>query len=431
MMQKHPPSLCLLLSIILFCLILPVAANAFVLPNTNTIYDPSIKTVQVFKEGFELSSPIIQLKSEEHLMLSFDDLDPDIKRFKFTIRHCESDWRTSSELTEMDVIDGFSEENIDHYEMSYNTTVKYTHYSTQFPTENMRPKISGNYLFIVYEDDTAQIAFTWRFMVVEPSPVITSGNVVQSSRMEDRDTRQQIDFIVHLNGFVVNDVGRELKIVIQQNGRWDNLLYAGRPRFQRSDELDYRYDESITFDGGNQFRNFDIKSLIYQTERIAKISYDTTNQVFLLNDLPRTFKQYVFEKDINGRFYIKNEEHADDSNIEADYAWVHFFLPYPTLLTNGQFYLLGELTQWQFNEASHLNYNSHRKGYELNLFLKQGYYNYCYVFRENNKKIGDIAFIEGNHVETENDYTIYVYYHQTGFLYDQLIAVNFLNSVQK
>ena len=384
----------------------------------------------MFKEGFELSPPIIQLNSTDRLSVQFDDLDPDIKRFKYTILHCEADWQVSADLTVSDYVDGYREENIDQYAYSYNTTVRYTHFQTTFPTENMRPKLSGNYLLIVYEDDPSQMAFTVRFMVVEASPLVAAGKVVQSSRVGTRNTDQQVDFVVRLNGFQVLDVGREIKIVLMQNGRYDNLLLLSKPRFARTDELDYRFDESIAFSGGNQFRNFDIKSLQYQSEHIARIAYDTTNQVYLLADLPRTFKQYSYEKDLNGRFYIKNEEHTDNSSIEADYAWVHFFLPYPALITTGTFHVLGELTSWQLNNSSRMYFNPEHKGYELNLFLKQGYYNYMYVFKENGKMTGNESLIEGSHWETENDYTVFVYYHETGSMYDRLMAVNFLNSIQ-
>jgi hypothetical protein len=414
----------------LLVLILTSSCFADGFPNENNCYDPSIKTIQVYKEGLELSPPVIQLNSTERLMISFDDLDPEIKRYKYTIMHCGSDWKTSSELLVSDYIDGYPEEKIEQFEYSYNTTVRYIHFKTVFPGENMRPKISGNYLLIVYEDEPSQIAFTARFMVVEKTQVTAEGKIVQSSRIEDHEARQQIDFVVRLNGFQLHDVEREIKIVLQQNGRWDNILRISKPRFNRTDELDFRYDESISFNGGNQFRNFDIKSLVYQTERIAKISYDTTNQVFLLNDQPRTFKQYVFEKDLNGRFYVKNEEHAQNSSTEADYAWVHFFLPYPAPITIGQFHVVGELTYWQLNDASRMRFNPSRKGYELNLFLKQGYYNYLYILKEDGKQAGDESFIEGNHWETENDYTVYVYFHETGSLYDRLIAVNFLNTIQ-
>lgn len=399
-------------------------------PNEDRCYDPSIKTIQVHKDGFDLAPPIIQLNSDERILIQFDDLDPDIKRYKFTIRHCEADWSASSDLSVADYIDGYREENIDRYDYSYNTTVRYTHFNVLFPTGNMKPRLSGNYLLVVYEDDPSQMAFTARFMVVEASPVVASGKIVQSSLMAERLLRQQVDFVVRLNGFQVSDVGREIKVVLQQNGRWDNVLKLSKPRFARTDELDYRYDESISFKGGNQFRNFDIKSLQYQTEHIARISYDTTNQVYLLADQLRTFKQYAFEKDLNGGYFIKNEDHAERSNTEADYAWVHFFLPYPVLITTGTFHIVGGLTSWQLDGSSRMYFNPKHKGYELNLFLKQGYYNYMYVLKENGKTTGDESFIEGSHWETENDYTIYVYYHETGSLFDRLLAVNFVNSIQ-
>ncbi|MCX6266356.1 MAG: DUF5103 domain-containing protein [Bacteroidetes bacterium] len=400
------------------------------LPNENICYDPSIKTIQVFQEGIDLSPAILQLNSTDRLTIQFDDLDPYIKRYKYTILHCESDWKTSSELSVSDYIEGYREENIDRYEYSYNTTVKFTHFKTTFPTDYMKPKLSGNYLLVVYEDDPSILAFTRRFMVVEASPVVAIGKTVQSSQVSERNSRQQIDLIVQLNGFQIQDVGREMKIILMQNGRWDNVLQLSKPRFARTDELDYRYDESISFNGGNQFRSFDIKSLQYQSERIARIAYDTTNQVYLLADQPRTFKQYSFEKELNGRFFIKNEDHAENSNTEADYAWVHFFLPYPVLTTTGTFHILGELTSWQLDERSRMYFNPEHKGYELNLFLKQGYYNYMYVFKEKGKKPGDESLIEGSHWETENDYTVFVYYHEAGSLYDRLLAVNTFNSIQ-
>lgn len=401
------------------------------LPNENRCYNTSVKTIQVFNQDAELSPPVIQLNSTERLLVQFDDLDPDIKRYKFTILHCEADWSTSADLLVSDYIDGYSEENIDQYEYSYNTTVRYTHFRTTFPTDNMRPKISGNYLLIVYDDDPSQVVFTVRFMVVEISNVVALGKVEQSAQVADRYTRQQIDFVVKLNGFQVLDVEREIKINLVQNGRWDNFLKLSKPRFARTGELDYRYDESISFNGGNQFRYFDFMSLQYQSERIAHIRYDTTNQVYLLPDQPRTFKQYVFEKDINGRFLIKNQDHAEKSNIEADYAWVHFFLPYPAMITTGTFHVFGELTAWQADESSRMYFNPAHKGYELNLFLKQGYYNYMYVLKEKGKTGYDETLIEGNHWETENDYTIYVYYHETGSLCDRLISVTYLNSLTR
>ncbi len=420
----------LVFSILIVCFFAG-SSIAEVLPNENIVYSPVIKTVQLCREGAEMSLPLIQLNSVERLQLSFDDLDGDIKRYRYTILHCEADWSTSKELTPLEYIDGYREENIEQSDYSYNTTVKFTHFVAFFPTAAMRPRISGNYMMIVYTDEPFDVAFTRRLMVVENSYVAIDGNVTQSSRLEDRHTKQQVDFIVKLNGFEVADVGREIRAVVQQNGRWDNALLLTRPRFSREGELDYRYDENIVFGGGNQYRWFDIKSLLYQSERIARISFDTANQVYLVDDVPRTYRQYVYEEDLNGRFLIKNEEHAQNSSIEADYAWVHFFMPWPTLSSTGQFYLIGELTRWRLDENSRMSYDFTRRGYALNLFLKQGYYNYLIVFRENGKSAGNEAFIEGAHWETENEYNIYIYYRKTGAAFDRLIAATIINAKLK
>jgi len=400
-------------------------------PNENITYSPGIKTVQLYKQGFELSSPIIQLSSTEKLALDFDDLDVESKAYKYTIRHCESDWKTSVDLRPFEYINGYTEENIRDFQYSINTTVRYVHYYASFPTQDMAPKISGNYLMIVYTDDPEDPLFTRRFMVVEVSPVTIQGTVQQGSKTDEHLTKQQIDFVIRLNSFRVMDIRQELKVVVQQDDRWDNVLNNVYPRFIRGDELDYRYDENNVFNGGSPYRNFDIKSLMYQTERIDKIYYDTVNQVLLLEDKPRTYKNYVYNKDINGRYLIKNEVNATNFNIESDYALVHFFLPFPVQFTDGDFYLMGALSNWRMDENSRLQFNNATRRYEISLYLKQGYYNYVYVILRKGKTIGDESLVEGSHWETPHMYTVFVYYRPGAAQTDQLIAVQNINSIQQ
>jgi hypothetical protein len=411
--------------------VLPFYCSAADFPNENITYAANIKTVQLYKQGFEMSAPVFQLNSTEGLDLGFDDLDDGSKAYKYTIRHCESDWTTSVDLKPSEYIRGYTEENIRDFQYSINTMVKYVHYSASFPTPDMGSKISGNYLLIVYTGEPSEPVFTRRFMVTEVSPVSIEASVQQGSNNGDQLSKQQIDFIVRLNGFRVMDIGRELVVVVQQDDRWDNALRNIQPRFVRGEELDYRYDGNNVFNGGSPYRNFDIKSLSYQTDRIDKIYYDTLNQVLLLEDKPRTYKNYVYEKDINGRFLIKNEVNATNFNIESDYALVHFILPFPVLFTDGDFYLMGALTNWRMDENSRLQFNVKNRRYEINLFLKQGYYNYIYVLLHKGKTTGDESLVEGSHWETPHIYTIYVYYRSGGIHTDQLIAIQNINSIQQ
>lgn len=399
------------------------------IPNIDHVYRPSIHTVQLYKEGFEMSAPIIRLNSTERLVLSFDDLTEDQVQFHFTIRHCALDWTTTPDLLPSDYINGVDEDDITGPEFSFNTTVPYIHYTLTFPTKLMQPRISGNFLLIVYSSDPLQPDLTCRFMVVEPSTVGIDAEVTQSDRMEDRFTHQQVNFKVNMAGFPLMDPKREVKVVVLQNDRWDNALYAGAPRFVRGNELDYYYDEHNSFPGGNEFRSLDLKSLRTQSMRVRRIDWDGTNwQVWMLEDVNRSAKNYVTDPDINGRMLIKSDDNASRSDLESDYAWVHFIFPFNAPVTGMKVYLFGALTGRTLGPSNEMVFNPVTRKYELDLFLKQGFYNYMYLTSQPGQDVADCSLTEGSHWETENQYMILVYLHELGGLYDRLVAVRDVNS---
>jgi len=408
---------------LLLLFLVPAAILAQESLNINRIYSPAIKTVQVFKEGFEMSSPVISLNSSEKIIIAFDALNEDLADYRFTVVHCDASWRTSENMSSSDYLQGYREENISEYAYSFNTTVNYIHYQAVFPTSTMDVKISGNYLLKVYREDPGSLAFTWRFMVVEPTPVTLSGDVGQSPYPAERTMRQQVNFVLRYNGFPISSPAQDLNVCVMQNGRWDNMLCHLQPVSVRGDELDYRNNDMIIFNGGNEFRSFDTKSLQYQSSRIARILYDTITQVFLTDDLPRSRKPYVRDPDINGRFLVRNEDHATRHEIESDYANVHFCLKTAEPDIRCRFFLLGAMNGYTLDANAELSYNPFRKCYEKRLLLKQGYFNYLIVCLPAGSGAGDETVIEGNHWETVNAYTVLVYYHPAGELYDRLISV--------
>ena len=290
----------------------------------NQSFNKQIKTVLCHKIEEELSLPIINLNSEAKLLVSFDDLDADIKDYYYTIIHCNSDW-TASDLMTSEYISGFTDEPITNYEFSFNTIQKYTHYQFEFPTIDIKPILSGNYVFKIYEEGGKTMAYK-RFMVLDTKLNIEA-NVRRATLAEDRNTKHEIDFTIKHPNLVVADPFSDIKVHIKQNNREDNAITNLTPLFVKNDELIYDYDDDNTFWGNNEFRHFDIKSLRYQSERIKNITYDSTyNHVYLFKDQKRPFDRYSIEPDINGKFLIKSQE-AWKSTIEADYAFVHFTLP--------------------------------------------------------------------------------------------------------
>jgi len=393
---------------------------------SNYVYKPNIKTVLFHRAGWEMSRPIIELGKNERLLLSFDDLDADFKNYQYTIIHCNSDWQPSS-LNVADYINGFTTDYITEYKPSINTLQSYTHYRLTFPGKEVRPRISGNYILKVFLDNPDNVVITQRFKIFEPR-VNIDGTVRQATVIEDRNYRQEIVFTIQHNNYRILNPYNNLKVVIQQNERNDNKISNLKPSLIRNNELVYEYEYGNVFDGNNEFRFFDLKNLKIATEGVDRIHIrNSAYHVFLTPDERRSFRRYTRQDDINGKRVIKNEE-ARDSDTEAEYTHVYFTLAYPAPLIHGHVYIMGALTGWEMNDDAKMIYNYQNKSYEKALYLKQGYYNYTYAFLENGHDAADIAFIEGTHSQTENDYTIFVYYREPNDFYDRLIGVKYLNS---
>lgn len=394
--------------------------------NADYVYKPNIRTALLYKEGFEMSNPVVELNSDERLVLSFDDLSGEYRKYEYTIIHCDADWNYS-DLMPNEYLATFTDDFLDMFEYSFNTTMPYVHYSKVIPNDVIQFTLSGNYLLKVYtEGDPDDVVLTRRFFVVEPMVEVTA-DIRKPLQIMDRETRQEVSFTINTGGLTVSEPHREIAVTILQNGRWDNAITDLKPRSVVPGELRYDYDGVNVFDGGNAFRYFDIKSLRYNSFRVANIDYDPSKgyQVYLHDDLPK--KKYVFEnvqENIMGRFLIKTED-MRNSAIEADYATVHFFLPYATPLIQGKLYLFGEFTNWQFLPEAEMKYNYERMGFEGSMLLKQGFYNYHYILLPNNSTVGDLELMEGNFFTNNNEYTFLVYYKPVSGRYDRLVNISY------
>jgi hypothetical protein len=386
------------------------------------IYTSNIKTVRFYFNGWETGFPAIRLNSDEKLNFGFDDFDNDYKTYNYTVVHCDAAWSPTN-ISPSDYIEGYTEDQISDIKRSFNTIQQYTHYHLILPTEVLKITKSGNYLLKVFlNGDQDQLALTRRFMVYEEE-VDINFDIHPATLNEFRFLKQEVDFRISSNYYKILDPLNDLKVVIMQNDRFDTKVEGLKPVFIRDKELDYNYDEENTFNGGKEFRYFNVQGLRSPDIRINKIRVDSNNfsHIHLYNDDKRGFKRYAFEKDINGKFIIKTTL-GDSPDTDADYVYVYFYLMSDAPLTDGEVYIFGALSDWQCKEEYKMKYDKDFKGYRAQLFLKQGFYNYEYVVKGQKMKLPDDTLTEGNRFETENDYTIMVYHQPIGVFYDKLIA---------
>jgi hypothetical protein len=392
----------------------------------NTCYDDKIATV-ILQKNIDIYDPvpIINLGSSEALKLSFDMLDPQNEFLNYSLVHCDRNWMLS-DLQPMDYVSGNIMGEITDYKFSTNTYQTYTHYSLNFPSDDMAITKSGNYILKVFRNfDEEDILLTRRFMVVDPQTKITT-TVKSATIPEFRFTHQEIDFTVNYLGFNIPNPFLDVHATILQNNSWSNAIRNLKPQFVNNNELSFNYENENIMSGTNEFRFFDIRSLRFFSNNVIKKYIDTVQNVVLRPEESKAYLNYVRWIDYNGKRDIFN---SDGMNLveDGDYVLVHFNFKSNSLNDMGEIFVYGELSDWQTKDKFKMTYSPELKMYTCSVLLKQSYYNYHFVLRDKDEKI-DYTFTEGNHQETENDYTILLYHKNVFYGYDEIIGLATRNS---
>ena len=421
----------LLLSILFVPFLLPAQEDVDAsLKYEDYVYMDNIHSVQWNNGGYVRSYPIVRLHSGERLILSFDVLDEEeVLNFVYTIVHCDYNWQPSN-LSDMDYTDGFNEDDIDDYDFSFNTYTNYTHYELALPNSDFSWTLSGNYLLKVYDNsDEKKLAITRRFVVVDPL-VNIRGQLRRPAKVSLSRTHQELDFSIDIKDLPTRNPRSDIKVVVLQNGRWDTAIKDIPPMFVRPDELIYDHQDKIIFPAGKEFRSVDIRTFKSSTNSVYEIikSYNQYD-IVLRKDSSRQFISYLFYNDLNGKFVIQSFEERD-GDLRGDYAHVLFTLDESPAFEDHDVYIYGGLTDWRLQDKFKTVYNPLIGAYVGKVFLKQGFYDYIYVLADKKTKEIDSTEFEGNWYETENDYTVIVYYQPFGARYAAVIGVQHFNWVR-
>jgi hypothetical protein len=412
--------------LLLLCCTLKASAQT---PYENNVFNPAIKSVEFYNTAKQASFPIINLGSKEQVLLAFDDLRGSSRNFYYTIEHCDENWN-SSNISSNEYLQGYTDDRILDYTYSSGAIQKYTHYEVKLPNENIAPKISGNYVLKVYEDaDQSKMVLTRRLFVVG-TKLSLSADIVPSASLSTRQTNQKVNFQIQYGNLQVQNPNNDLKVFIMQNARWETGIWTTQPAYIRGQQLIYNDLSSNDFPGRNEFRHFDTRTLKLNSDRIARIFRDTGYTVLLLSDPDRNAPGYSFQYDNDGNFYILNQDGSDPKR-DADYTRVYFSLAANKTPNDGSAYIVGKFNDYRLDNRSKMAFEPVKGRFMANLLLKQGVYDYQYVWVDNNTGKPDDILLEGTHFETENDYQVLVYFHPANSRWAELVGYKLLNNTKK
>lgn len=383
------------------------------------VFSEQIKTLRVSVADNWEAIPVIRPERGETVEISFDLLGANPDRLIYSLVHCNADW-TQSQLISSEYTSGFQNYILSDYALSFNTTMDYVNYRLPFPNDNATLNVSGNYVVQVFpEDDTSFPLLTACFSVLEEGEVSISAEVTPLTDKGMNTRYQAVNFEVN-HGKEVRTPLQDLKVYVRQNNRLDNEARLLRPLSVRNQSLVYQHNPELIFEAGNEYRGFEMVTHRYNGLNIETIEFhDPYYHVLIKPDRMRTLN-YSFNEDLNGRFYIRSLS-GTEPDLEADYRFVHFYLPCEKELDE-EVFLLGGAFHNILDKRSRMEYSPDDKGYVKNILLKEGYYNYLYVTRKATERQGSPSQVEGSFFQTENEYQIYVYHRPLGGRYDRLVA---------
>jgi len=419
---------CKLLTIILLAFISNISAqNLKSFDDIN--YKDEVQTVLLHPTGFDLDKPVIYLNNmRNQLHLQFDILADDAPYLYYTFVHCDNKWQPT-DLPKNDYLNGFFQEEIDQFSFSVNTFVNYVHYDLLFPSVDMMPKISGNYLLVVTGEDPNDIYFTRRFFVVEDIARVSAMVPRYPFDLNLGTNKQEVDIEITYPDMFNSRADQYSNVTIQQNGRWDNAVLGLKPTYVYPEKMSYLNNAKTVFESGNQYLRINTSNFENRPEKTRTVYREDDGYVVTLyEDTKRSAHNYVEDEDLYGEKYIYLERDSFDARTEADYARVDFFLQWPQYMIDKDVYIIGALTDWRLDENSKMEYDPQQRGYKKGLLLKQGYYDYMYAVKDNASGVTSVAPVNGDFWETNNMYHIFVYLFDPAENYDKLIGYSVIKS---
>jgi hypothetical protein len=381
----------------------------------------------IYPAGYQSVPPILMLDVQEPLALEFDALiteNGEPENYEVDIVSCDADWLPNGRMA-LEYYNGFLPDRIEPGQPSIGTYLPYYHYSYQVPAAGYAFKASGNYLLKVnhrgYPDS---LLMQMRLLVVENTAVVNA-SVAQATRVSDRARRQRVDFsaLLPVSGAAMDPL-QDVWAVVLRNFCWQNAIMDLRPRFLSGQTLEFIVSPGDEFEGGSEYR---LANLV----NYPRPAYDSASGlpmlpfVALKPDKPNLPSKPAMGFDQNGGFAFLGPNHQVVP-LHGEYLLTRFSLQAPPTQASLKVYVTGAFCGWNLLPENELSYDPRTMQFGGELLLKQGMYDYCYAVAQPDGS-ADFFRVEGSFGQTENTYSILLYFKAPGDIGARIIGMRQIN----
>ena len=399
-----------------------IVTSAIAQSEVEVIPPYNIKTAS-FMQSNENVIPVFELGAG--FQFQFDDLFGNEADYYYEIVHCDYNW-VPTNIPKQEYLKGFDGQRIQQYENSLNTLQIYSHYKLPIPNQFTQLLLSGNYVLKIL-DENKEVVLSRKFILYED--LVTIPIQIKRARTANYlEYKHNIEFSVKSQLINFQNPLKNVKVVLLQNGQFNTAIKNIAPQYTIGNELIYRYDTQTQFWAGNEFLYFDNNDIRAAGNNVSRI--DSSNGIYnsnLYTNNARANYPYSVAPDVNGNFVVRNIR-AEKNEIEADYAWVYFSLSAPAFMANKDIYITGMFNNYSLSPEYKMDFNVKQNTYEKAVLIKQGFTNDQYQVADAKGTIDAENAIDGNFWQTENDYSILVYYRENTDRYDRVIGKATANS---
>lgn len=380
--------------------------------------DEDIRTVQLYRGENERNLPITSLQSPEPLTLEFDLMEQQGRPLSVYFVHADREWKR--DLSPSQTLESYHDDRLVDYRGSQGTEVPYVHYEYRFPNDDIRFRVSGNYILRVTEQGRRDsVLFERPFFISDETGDLQLGAealMVPGQRQRSLRPIARYNPPAALRG---DPFGYTVCFV--RNGRLPDTRCQGRPLLAQQPRLEFELDRDEAFAPITADYTVDLGDL-RTGAKIERTNRTVSPLEVLLEPDYAQFSGRDLDAALNGQIVVKAAvDGRATPALTAEYVETTFaFVPPREQPLAGRVVVAGSFSGMNPAQGTRMEWRPLRGRYEGEILLKQGLYQYFYHTPD--ARLRDA--VRRSQARIQSIYTSFVYYEDPSVGTDRLLRVN-------